>query len=234
MTLIKRTSTEILILCGLACLCGLVANALHPDGVVLARNYFKVGPKKRPEVPQTTSSRTAAVNEPIAEFTPPSPVSAGDASNAVTAEVNTPQTPNAPPIAAQMEQPNPELRQDESGLNLADFDFVLGAWTAMNAGAPSVVFVDARKAEAYEGAHIAGAVLLDHYRLERYLPDLRERLLAAQVIVVYCAGDCEDSRYLATALIYDHDFPAHTLFLYEGGMAEWTERKQSVTQGAQP
>lgn len=234
MTLIKRTSAEILILCGLACLLGLAANALHPDRVILTRNYFKVGLKKRADTPAATLPPVVSVNEPIAESNVPVAIPSLSESNAVAVEVNTPLPPVQPPSSTPVGQVDESISQDESGLNLVDFDFVFGAWTAMNAGAPSVVFVDARKAEAYANAHITGSVLLDHYRLERYLPDLRKRLLAAQVIVVYCAGDCEDSRYLATALIYDHNFPAHTIFLYEGGIAEWVEKKQSVTQGAQP
>jgi rhodanese-related sulfurtransferase len=229
---IKRLILEMLIVCALACACGLTANAFHPDGVVLARNYFKAvpikpatSPPERPPVVEVNESTPAAVA--LSEVTSPLEV------NDVTAQEIPPVEPAVVPPPVEMQE-SVESNTDPIGLNLADFDFAFGAWSAMQAGDPTVVFVDARKAEAYEDSHITGAVLIDHYRLERYLPALQERLEAAQVILVYCAGDCEDSRYLATALVYDHGFPNHKLFLYEGGMADWTQRQQPVTQGAQP
>jgi len=229
---IKRLILEMFMVCTLACACGLTANAFHPDGVRLTRNYFKAVPIK-PAASPPEQPPVIAVNEPAPVVVAKSEHTSATESNDVTALEISPAVPASVPPPADTQE-SVESHPDQIGLNLADFDFAFGAWSAMHAGDPSVVFVDARKAEAYEDSHITGAVLLDHYRLERYLPALQERLEAAQIILVYCAGDCEDSRYLATALIYDHGFPNHKLFLYEGGMADWIKRQQSVTQGVQP
>ncbi|MFC1765307.1 rhodanese-like domain-containing protein [Planctomycetota bacterium] len=226
---IKRIGIEILVMGALSIVFGLIANAVHPDGIVLARNYFKLGPAEPVADPIPPAPNEVPLPEPnVPEVLPPTPDPPPP-----PPEVNTPAPPAEPP-AATTEDANECITQDESGLSLACFDFVVGAWAALNAGDPSVVFVDARKADAYEEEHIAGAVLIDHYRLERYLPDQIERLLAAQVIVVYCSGSCEDSRFLATALIYDRGVPMEKVFLYEGGVTDWIERKQPINKGAQP
>ena len=207
-TLVKRMVFQIVVLLMVAVVCALGANAIHRDGIVLTRNYFKLG--------------AGDGEDPVV------------AVNAVSVGPKDTQVLTAAPNDAAVEPEEECLRKDEHDLTLACFDFVFGAWEAMQAGDTSVVFVDARTEEAYVEGHIAGAVLVDHYRQDRYLPPVKDRLDAAGMIFVYCSGSCEDSRYLATALIYDHHIAPEAIFLYEGGITEWEERQQPVTEGLEP
>jgi rhodanese-related sulfurtransferase len=228
MTFIKRFVIEGVVICILAGAVGLGANALHPNGVIITRNYFKIGGSK-PLPVQTTASPAVVASTPPRVVAPPV---------AVPVESMIPAAPNEPSPSSVT--PKPEsvqedcIKQDENGLILACFDFIFGAWSAMGAGDSTVVFVDARTKENYTAGHIPGAVLIDHYHQDHYLPDLLPRMQAAQVIVVYCDDACEASRYLTTSLIYEHQLSPQTLYIYEGGIAEWIVREQLLTQGDQP
>jgi rhodanese-related sulfurtransferase len=85
-----------------------------------------------------------------------------------------------------------------------------------------IVFVDARNDHAYESGHVPGAWQLDRYRPEGYMPAVLPVCLTAQKIVVYCTGGaCEDSE-LAAVMLRDAGIPAANIFVYGGGISEWT------------
>ncbi len=95
-----------------------------------------------------------------------------------------------------------------------------------------VVFVDARDDALYTAGHIPGAWQFHHYRAEKYLPGLLPACLTALQVVVYCSGgDCEDSE-LAAVMLRDAGVGRENLYVYPGGMAEWSARKQPVETGA--
>lgn len=235
MKFIKRIVLECMLLCLLTGVLGVTANTLHPEGVVLTRNYFKIGgdkpiPPKQAEPPVIVAPNTSPQENPTV-------VDANETQMDPNVEpVSTQPTTPTPPIIPS--DPEPEIdecvRQDEHGLTLACFDFVSGAWSAVDAGDSSVLFVDARTQENYNERHIKGALLLDHYRQDHFLPDLLPRLQAAQVIVIYCDGACEASRYLATSLIYEYQLRSDAVYIYEGGISEWIKKGQAVTKGEQP
>ena len=98
-----------------------------------------------------------------------------------------------------------------------------------------IVILDARTDESYREGHIPGALQVDHYQKDKYLPDIMPMLEEAGVIVVYCnGGDCEDSILLATSLIQQHALNYDNVFVYEGGIKEWQDRGQEVAVGNDP
>lgn len=83
------------------------------------------------------------------------------------------------------------------------------------------IMIDARDDDHYLEGHIPGAYQLDHYRSERYLPDLVPICQNATRIVVYCnGGDCEDSKLATEDLMFEGIDPTK-LYVYEGGITEW-------------
>jgi rhodanese-related sulfurtransferase len=210
----KTVCAEILGLCVVSGVCGVAANAVNPDGIALAKNYFKLGGGAGQKPPEPTAP--VPIEEPAVE--------AGRASTA------------AQPNGQVCEDPAERecIRVDESGLNLACFDFVYGSWAAMQQGDESIVFLDARDEDGYADDHIPGAVLVDHYRQAKYLPAVMPRLMNAQSIFIYCSGgDCEDSRFLATSLVYDHGLSSDTVFVYEGGVEEWIAKGKPTRKGGE-
>ncbi|MBI3852481.1 MAG: rhodanese-like domain-containing protein [Verrucomicrobia bacterium] len=95
-----------------------------------------------------------------------------------------------------------------------------------------VLFVDARDDQHFQEGHIPGAHQLDHYRPEKYLPAVLGACMSAEQIVVYCnGGECEDSEFTAIMLTQS-GVPADRLFVYAGGIAEWTQHGEPVELGA--
>jgi len=95
-----------------------------------------------------------------------------------------------------------------------------------------VVFVDARNDQHYQEGHIPGARQFDHYRAENYFATVLPACLPAQQVVVYCTGgNCEDSEF-AAAILRDAGVPAANLFVYAGGITEWTTNGLPVETGA--
>jgi rhodanese-related sulfurtransferase len=95
-----------------------------------------------------------------------------------------------------------------------------------------IVFIDARDARHYEEGHVPGAYLFDPYRQEKYLATVLPVCQVAEQIVVYCnGGDCEDSEFAAEAL-RDAGVANQKLFVYTGGITEWTTNSLPVETGA--
>jgi rhodanese-related sulfurtransferase len=91
-----------------------------------------------------------------------------------------------------------------------------------------IFFIDAREDANFNEAHIPGALQVDHYRVEKYLPEVLEMIPEAKKIIVYCnGGDCEDSIHVCHDLI-DAKVPYEKIYLFEGGMKAWKEAKQPV------
>ena len=95
----------------------------------------------------------------------------------------------------------------------------------------AIIFIDARNDEHYQGGHIPGAYQFDNYHPENYMGTVFPICQAAQKIIVYCAGgNCEDSQFAALTL-RDAQIPGEKLFVYTGGITEWTNRGNAVELG---
>ncbi len=96
----------------------------------------------------------------------------------------------------------------------------------------AIVFIDARDEEHYLGGHVPGAYEFDPYYPEKYFPAVLPVCRAAEQIVVYCnGGDCDDSKK-AALLLRDLGITNQTVFVYGGGITEWTANHQPVETGA--
>jgi len=94
------------------------------------------------------------------------------------------------------------------------------------------LLIDARDDAHYQAGHIPGAWQFDHYHPEQYLPAILPACLNAQKVVVYCTGGaCEDSEF-AAVMLGEAGVPRAKLFVYTGGITEWTNSRQPVETGA--
>jgi rhodanese-related sulfurtransferase len=94
------------------------------------------------------------------------------------------------------------------------------------------IFIDARDAEHYQQGHIPGAYEFDPYHPEKYFDTILPVCQKAEQIVVYCNGaGCDDSES-ATILLRDVGIPNQKLFVYGGGITEWTTNGLPVETGA--
>jgi rhodanese-related sulfurtransferase len=93
------------------------------------------------------------------------------------------------------------------------------------------VFIDARDEAHYQEGHIPGAYEFDPYRPEKYFAAVLPVCQAAEQIVLYCnGGDCDDSE-TAAILLRDVGIANRKLFVYTGGIAEWTTNGLPVEIG---
>jgi rhodanese-related sulfurtransferase len=123
------------------------------------------------------------------------------------------------------------LRQD--GLQLADSNLVMQIFRDPQRDQDGAVIIDARDDEHYEAGHIPGAYHFDHFHPENYLSTVVPVCLTAQRIVFYCnGGDCDISEHAAITLRDSVGIPKEKVFVYGGGMAEWTSNGLPVEIGA--
>ena len=96
-----------------------------------------------------------------------------------------------------------------------------------------VIFIDARDDQHYQAGHIPGAYHFDRFHPEDYLTNVVQVCLTAQRIVFYCnGGDCDDSEHAAIMLRDSIGIPKEKVFVYGGGMAEWTSKGLPIEVGA--
>lgn len=94
-----------------------------------------------------------------------------------------------------------------------------------------IIFIDARNDEHYQSGHVPGAYQFDNYHPENYMGTIYPLCQAAQKIVVYCnGGNCEDSQFAALTL-RDAQVPNEKLFVYTGGITDWTNRGYTIELG---
>ena len=94
-----------------------------------------------------------------------------------------------------------------------------------------IAFIDARDEQHYREGHIPGASEFDPYYPEKYFPTVLPVCQAAEQIVVYCnGGDCDDSESAAITL-RDVGIANQKLFIYTGGITEWTTNGLAVEIG---
>lgn len=148
---------------------------------------------------------------PTAPAPTPAPVPAPGHTNTHTAAT----APGAGPEAVLR-------RLQQHGLQVASSNDVIRLFRDPRYEQNLIVFIDARDDAHYTAGHIPGAHQFHHYRAEQYLPNVLPFCLGALQIVVYCTGgQCEDSEF-AALMLRDAGIPAASLFVYPGGMNEWT------------
>jgi rhodanese-related sulfurtransferase len=95
----------------------------------------------------------------------------------------------------------------------------------------AIVFIDARNDEHYQSGHIPGAYQFDNYHPENYMGTVFPVCQSAQKIVIYCnGGNCEDSQFAALTL-RDAQIPGEKLFVFTGGITDWTNRGYAIELG---
>ena len=180
------------------------ANALSPRGLKLSRNYFLIG------TDAMATNRPAALTTATTSTNPP----AGTNISAV-----------APPRIS-------FPRLEEKGLQAVDSAQTFLLYHDPRREKDLLVFVDARSEENYQRGHIPGAYQLDPYHPEKHLLEAMAIGKAAEVIVVYCTGgDCEDSE-LSALLLRNVGIPNQKLFIYAGGITDWTSKRFPIETGA--
>jgi rhodanese-related sulfurtransferase len=118
------------------------------------------------------------------------------------------------------------------GLQLADLKQATGWFHDPRYQQGGILFVDARDEQHYQEGHIPGAYLLDWFHAENYLGTVLPLCNAAHEIIVYCnGGDCELSQSTAMLLRDSGHVPQEKLFVYGGGITEWTNQGLPVELG---
>ncbi|HKW30843.1 MAG TPA: rhodanese-like domain-containing protein [Verrucomicrobiae bacterium] len=133
-------------------------------------------------------------------------------------------TPSSPPsLAVQMQQ---------KGLQLIDGHQAVQFFHDSHLKSGTIAFLDARDDEHYLAGHIPGACQFDPYHPEKYFPAVLPVCQAAEHIVIYChGGDCDDSQ-TAALLLRDVGVAKQKLFIFAGGITEWTNNHQPLETGA--
>ncbi len=128
--------------------------------------------------------------------------------------------------------PDPVVaRLKEKGLQVVNGEQVIELFHDPLYQQGAFVFIDARNDEHYQGGHIPGAYQFDNYHPENYMGTVFPVCQSAQKIVIYCSGgNCEDSQFAALTL-RDSQIPNEKLFVFTGGITEWTNRGYAVELG---
>jgi rhodanese-related sulfurtransferase len=123
------------------------------------------------------------------------------------------------------------VRLKEKGLQVVNGEQALELFHEPLYQQGAIIFIDARNDEHYQGGHIPGAYQFDNYHPENYMGTIFPLCQSAQKIVVYCTGgNCEDSQFAALTL-RDAQIQNEKLFVYTGGITEWTNRGNVVEVG---
>lgn len=122
-------------------------------------------------------------------------------------------------------------RLKEKGLRVVNSDQAVELFHDPLFQRGGIIFVDARNDEHYQGGHIPGAYQFDNYHPENYMGTVFPACQSAEKIIVYCTGgNCEDSQFAALTL-RDAQIPNEKLFVYTGGITEWTNHGYAVELG---
>ena len=135
------------------------------------------------------------------------------------------------PTNSPLELLSARLRNE--GLQLADSAQAVQLFRDPRREQEGVIFIDARDDEHYQAGHIPGAFHFYQFHPENYLSNVVQVCLAAQQIVFYCnGGDCDESEHTAIFLRDSLGIPKEKVFVYGGGMNEWTTNGLPIEIGA--
>jgi rhodanese-related sulfurtransferase len=152
----------------------------------------------------------------------PVPTATGAGSPRDVASTNPPAPSPAQLLAAQLK---------EQGLQSVDGRQAVQLFHDPRFQRGGIAFIDARDESHYREGHIPGACEFDPYHPEKYFPAVLPICQAAEQIVVYCnGGDCDDSEFAAITF-RDVGIANRKLFIYTGGITEWTTNGLPVEIG---
>ena len=137
----------------------------------------------------------------------------------------------APPVTVESTSPKPakKLEHDYQEIQFEELSKVFND-PATRQGLN--IFVDARKEDLYAEAHIPGAMHCDPYQVGEHIDDVLHRANGVERVIVYCSGgDCEDSIFLCRELI-NAGIAEDIVYLYPGGIKEWTANDMPVDAGS--
>jgi len=201
----RNTCSGALFLVVAAALVGLSFNAVRSEGyITLGRDY------------SSGTSGTVVIDPPVSESG-----NGGDSE----------------PTAA--DQGSTDIEPDD-GIQRLTFEeardnFETAEAELRESGESIYLFVDARSRDLYEESHIPGALWLYHYESDRLIEELLPALEMAFFVIVYCnGGDCEDSLHLAADLSSLYGIPGENIYVFEGGLNEWTDNGMPVVAGSEP
>jgi rhodanese-related sulfurtransferase len=117
------------------------------------------------------------------------------------------------------------------GLRLADSNLVAQLFHDPRCQQDLVVFLDARPEKDYQAGHIPGAYPFDYRYPQNYVSTVLPACQTAQEVLVYCnGGDCELSQF-AARLLSQWGVAKDKLFVYGGGITEWTNNRMPFEIG---
>ena len=250
----RKLLIEVGVLAAISAVAAFSYNALRTEGRIrVARNYFDRGDalvagrvpstrtldenesgkhptdKSKPSL-EPAAKAVTSTNEPI---TAGSDVSGsnGKETKGATDSVDTP-PPQAkaaqlvasasPPVMA-VEKPR-KFSDLQHSYQEIDYDEVLAVVNDPMTAAGLNVLVDARDDDHYSEGRIAGALQCFPHEVDRYVDRIRDAVLNAEKVIVYCSGgDCEDSIFMCRELL-NMSVPYENVFLYPGGWKEWVAR----------
>ena len=181
-------------------------------GIVLAFGANLVSPRG---LVLTRNYFPAGISRPV-------PAATGAGSPRDSASTNLPAPSPAQMLAARLK---------EQGLQTVDGRQAAQLFHDLRFQQGSIAFIDARDEQHYREGHIPGACEFDPYYPEKYFATVLPVCQAAEQIVVYCnGGDCDDSESAAITL-RDVGIANRKLFIYTGGIPEWTTNGLPVEIG---
>jgi rhodanese-related sulfurtransferase len=181
-------------------------------GIVLAFGANLVSPRG---LALTRNYFPAGINRPV-------PAATGVGSPRGVANTNLPASSPAQLLAARLK---------EQGLQWVDGRQAAQLFHDPRFKQGSIAFIDARDEQHYREGHIPGACEFDPYHPEKYFAAVLPVSQAAEQIVLYCnGGDCDDSESAAITL-RDVGIANQKLFVYTGGITEWTTNGLPVEIG---
>src|SRR5208283_2788710 len=152
----------------------------------------------------------------------PVPATTGVGSSRGIANTNLPAPSPAQLLAARLK---------EQGLQSVDGRQAAQLFHDLRFQQGTIAFIDAHDEPHYREGHIPGACEFDPYYPEKYFATVLPVCQAAEQIVVYCnGGDCDDSES-AAILLRDVGIANRKLFVYTGGIPEWTTNRLPVEIG---
>jgi rhodanese-related sulfurtransferase len=181
-------------------------------GIVLAFGANLISPRG---LALTRNYFPAGINRPV-------PAATGAGSPRDVANTNPPASSPAQLLA---------VRLKEQGLQWVDGRQAAQLFHDPRFKQGSIAFIDARDEPHYREGHIPGACEFDPYHPEKYFTTVLPVCQAAEQIVLYCnGGDCDDSESAAITL-RDVGIANQKLFVYTGGITEWTTNGLPVEIG---
>jgi len=88
-----------------------------------------------------------------------------------------------------------------------------------------IVWVDARPEDAFQRAHITGALNLNQTNWDQALPRLFEAYAPGRSIIVYCSPDCSESEEIASRI---RNLGFDQVLVLEGGYDAWKEANPNL------